>query len=346
MKKIILCALIVLSIVFISGCRTAISVTVTKPAEVNMSGARNIAVFDFTYPRQYRITGMTSDDLFNRIIAAAIARDRLRTDTLERRIADYMTNQLVSGLVGTEYFSVFTPNDVSAAMIGADNPNLGMTDVGLLLGADAIIVGSVDSMDWSDEEYKKERKVYNSKTKKYHVVVERRIKRTVEISVTYRVVNAETGSVIASESDTQTRNDDKELKDRDRLADVDTLFKQAVDNMIPAITKKLAPYKVRETRFLKKDKMKDDRMEQADQFVKGAMYEKALNIFMQVWDDSQNIAAGYNAAIMKDVMGDLEGALEMMNIVLDKYADKEVMAQINRLKAAIEQRTQVEEQMK
>jgi curli biogenesis system outer membrane secretion channel CsgG len=347
MKKVTKILLILLAFAFILSCRTAVSVTVTKPAEVNMSGARNIAVFDFTYPIESRSINLDTDDLLSLIIASALdIEDSSGEVTLQEKMGNYMTSQLVSGLVETDYFTVYTPNDVSQALIGADSSSLGMTDVGLLLGADAIVVGSIDDMQWGDEQYIKERKVYNKKTKKTRIVRDRRIKRTIEIAVTYRVVNAETGNVIATESDRKTSSDDELKENEDRLNSFESMFQGQINNMIKAITRKLAPYKVRETRFLKKDKLKDPRMENADNFVKGQIYDKALNIYLEVWDDSQNIAAGFNAAIMKEVMGDLEGAKEMMGIVMELYPDSEVMSQYNRLDHAIDQRREVEEQMK
>ena len=325
------------------GCATAVPMRVTKPAEVNMAGARNIAVFDFTYPVQ-GITLKSEKEIFNLLLTEALDL-KIEEDTIEKRIAAYASNNLVQSLVETDYFQVLSPKDVTQAMIGADNPNLGLTDVGLALGADAIIVGSVDVMTPEEKTYQKDVYVKDPKTKKLVKTKADYISRSIYIEITYRVLDAADGSMYASRTLENNQSREVKLDDKDKLPKYEDLYLKAIDAVVPSIAKQLAPYTVTEYRYLKEDKTKDPKMKQADEFVKGGIYQKALNLFMEVWESNQNPAAGFNAAIMLEAVGDIDGAIELMDNVMDISPDKDIMREYNRLLASKEQMETVAEQM-
>ena len=94
-----------------------------------------------------------------------------------------------------------------------------------------------------------------------------------------------------------------------------------------------------------KDKTKDQRMKEADNMVKGGIYEKALDLFLEIWYDNQNPAAGVNAAIMHEVLGDVDAALELVEEVLDVSADKKVIYEYKRLQKVKEDLEELEKQM-
>lgn len=342
-KKIKVIAIITVFVLSL-GCATSVAVRITKPAEVNMSGARNIALFDFSYPRKgFQLNNQ--NDIIEFLFAQAFDQE-VPEDSLEKQMADYTSSKLVSALVNTDYFTVLSPKDVTQAMIGADNPDLGVTDIGLLLGAEAVIVGSIDRMDSQETEYINTVMVYNKITKKYVEVEKDWIERNVVISVTYRVIDVNDGRMYASKTLEQRRSDDTELENELQLQSYELMYKSGVDSIIKLIARQIAPYEVTERRYLKKDKMKDDRMKQADEFVKGGIYEKAFNIFMTIWEDSSNPAAGYNAAIMMEVMGDIDGAIAMMETVMDSYPEQDIMSEYNRLLDTKEEMAVVADQMK
>ncbi len=330
--------------IFSLGCATSVAVRVTKPAEVNMSGARNIALFDFSYPSP-GIQLNNQKDIIKFLFAQAFDKNA-KDDSIEKQIADYTSNKLVSALVNANYFNVLSPKDVTQAMIGADNTNLGASDIGLMLGADAVIVGSIDRMDSQELTYVNTVLEYDKVTKKFVEVEKDWVERDVIIQITYRVIDVNDGRMYASKTIEQKRTDDLEYENYLQLKTFDTLYKSGADTIIAQIARQIAPYVVTEYRYLKKDKMKDDRMKQADEFVKGGIYEKAMDLFMAIWSDSSNPAAGYNAAIMLEVIGDIDGAIDMMETVMDAYPEADIMREYNRLKTTKSQMEAVAEQMK
>ena len=72
-------------------------------------------------------------------------------------------------------------------------------------------------------------------------------------------------------------------------------------------------------------------MKRADEFVKNRIYDNALRIYLEVWKSSKNPAAGVNAGIMYEVLGDLDSALAMVREVVDATANKTAMGEYNRL---------------
>ena len=342
MRKKGIAVLIAALMIVIMACGTSVAIRVTKPAEVNMSGARKIAVFDFTYPQEY--PSFTEDDILDYIIAEALNLD-MDVDTMEREVAEYTARSLVTALVKTDYFEVLSPTDVTQAMIGANNPNLGLTDVGLLLGADAILVGSIDYMRKDERYFMNTVWVYDPATETTVETELPWVEREIEISVTYRVLDASTGKLYATKSINEARIDDAKEEDNDTLRSYESMFKSVIDNLVPRVAKQLAPYTVTEYRWLEKDKTKDPRMEQADEFVKGGIYQKALEIFLSIWNANSNMAAGYNAAIMYEATGNIDAAIELMDQVMNMYPERKIMREYNRLLADKEEMERVAEQM-
>jgi len=110
------------------------------------------------------------------------------------------------------------------------------------------------------------------------------------------------------------------------------------------MAKQLAPYQVREHRTLMRDKTKDPRMEQADDLVKGKVYDSALEIFLDVWQQNGNVAAGFNAAVLYEVTGQLDLAISQMKSVVDRTSDKKAMREYNRLLTVRQEQERLREQ--
>jgi hypothetical protein len=136
---------------------------------------------------------------------------------------------------------------------------------------------------------------------------------------------------VASRSFESQSSTDRELEDKRDLPDVEDMYTSLIDDFMPKMAKQLAPYQVREHRTLMRDKTKDPLMEQADDLVKGKVYDSALEIFLDIWQQNGNVAAGFNAAILYEVTGQLDMAISQMKSVVDRTADKKAMREYNRL---------------
>jgi len=62
-----------------------------------------------------------------------------------------------------------------------------------------------------------------------------------------------------------------------------------------------------------RDKTVKTRMKEAEALVKARRYAEALEVYDQVYQDTGSFAAGYNAAFMREVVGDLNGAIALMS---------------------------------
>jgi len=342
MRRIFFSILIVGLLVFVFGCSTSIPVTVTKPAEINMSGNRVIAVLDFRYPEKDKT--ITGKDLLQWAISKLTGIDLSKEMSVEQKVADHTTSQVIMTLLNTGYFQLVSPQEVAYAMQGGISSSTTAVDIGKAVKAQAIVNGELYLLEAKDQEWMDERKITDSDTGEEQTVYVPMIKRTVWVGMTYQVVNTATGNVVASRSFQTQASTDRELEDKRDLPDVEDMYKRLVDQFMPQMAKQLAPYQVREHRTLMRDKTKDPRMEQADELVKGKVYDSALEIFLNVWQGNRNVAAGHNAAILYEVTGQLDAAIEQMKIVVDATADNRAMREYNRLLTVKQEQERLREQ--
>ncbi|UCF98530.1 MAG: hypothetical protein JSV89_03105 [Spirochaetaceae bacterium] len=342
MKRSLFGFLILSLLVFIFGCSTSIPVTVTKPAEINMSANRVIAVLDFRYPVKGKT--ITGKDLLEWAISKLTGLDLPDKITVEQKVAEYTTSQVISTLLNTGYFQLVSPQEVARTMQGGISSSTTAVDIGKAVKAQAIVNGELYLLETEDQEWTDERTVTDAGTGQEQIVYVPMIKRTVWVGMSYQVVNTATGNVVASRSFDSQSSTDRELEDKRNLPDVEDMYARIIDSFMPRMAKQLAPYQVREHRTLMRDKTKDPRMEQADDLVKGKIYDSALEIFLRVWRENGNIAAGFNAAILYEVTGQLDTAIEQMKDVVELTADKKAMREYNRLLTVKQEQERLREQ--
>jgi hypothetical protein len=76
-------------------------------------------------------------------------------------------------------------------------------------------------------------------------------------------------------------------------------------------------------------------MKDADALVKDGAYGRALDAYLKIWARSFNPAAGVNAAIMYEVTGQLDDAVDFLEkTVLKKIPNEKATKELERLKRA------------
>jgi hypothetical protein len=329
MRRVVFGLLILALLGLLFGCSTSIPVTVTKPAEINMSGNRVIAVLDFRYPVKDK--SISGKDLLQWAISKLTGLSLPSELNVEQRVAKYTTDQVIVTLLNTGYFQLVSPQEVAQAMQGGISSSTTAVDIGKAVKAQAIVNGDLYILDAEDKEWTDERTITDAGTGQEQTVYVPMIRRTVWVGMSYQVVNTATGNVVASRAFESQSSTDRELENKRDLPDVEEMYTSLIDDFMPKMAKQLAPYQVREHRTLMRDKTKDPRMEQADDLVKGKIYDSALEIFLDVWQQNGNLAAGFNAAILYEVTGQLDMAISQMKSVVDRTADKKAMREYNRL---------------
>ena len=335
----------VLLVILFAGCATSISVMVTKPAEVNMAGARKVALFDFTVPERGR--ELSLDELWDRALRRSLRRDLRERDRIEEGIAGFATDSLLDILLDTEYFEIISPTDVSRAIEYYDINEVDPIMLGSLLGAEAIIMGDITGMKEDLSNFVRIEKYVDEETETEYEIEVPWVKREVSMLLTYRVINTSTDKLMATRTFNESRFHEVKKDNVNNLRDAEDMYRDILKRVLPQIARQIAPYKAREYRVMMNDqsKPKNPRMKDADVYVKGGVYDKALELYLEIWHGTGNPAAGVNAAILYEVTGNVDEAINVIEQVLEVSAEKKVMQEYNRLKQVREDLKRLEEQM-
>jgi hypothetical protein len=319
-------------------------VKVVKPAEVNMSGARKLAVFAVDVPEKGG--NLDVEDLWKDSLVKLIKKIRTNTSGIEYNVGKYATDNLVTNLVNTDYFEIISPTDVERSLEYYEEENLDPIMLGQLLGADAIVLSEITDMEKKIEPFTVTEIIVDEETEEEIEIEIPWRRKIVNLRFTYWVISTSTDTVMASKNfNRSTKHEAKVVSGKANLKSTEQMYKDILNKIIPGVARQLAPYEVWEARYLMNDKTKDPRMKEADNLVKGGIYDKALDLFLEIWYDNQNPAAGVNAAIMYEVLGNVDSALVQIQEVLDVSAERKVMYEYNRLKKVKEDLEKVEEQM-
>lgn len=341
--RIVGIALLAVLAAALGGCATSVPMQITKPAEVSLAGARKIAVMDVGFP-QAGSDRLSFADLFKLALARAYGLYGLLPDSPAQRVASYATDRLVTVLLNTDYFEIVSPRDLGRALRGTDSQSMSAVRLGSVAGAQAILVAHFDTFDSRTRVETRLVEETDARTGQKVRRQKQYLVRETALGFTYRVVDTRDGRVMASKRHTADRREERELGKGD-LPTEESVYRQLVDEILPKVARQIAPYRVTEYRRLMKDERNDARLERADELVKNRLYDKALDLFLAVWNERRNPAAGFNAAIMYEALGDLDSAVATMSAVADVSSERRVANEYRRLLKSQEERREVARQM-
>jgi len=326
---------------FFVSCATSVPVTVTKPAEVNMASMRRIAVADFTVNRERRDidVGDIIEEALDELFGLAIGEI-----AIEREVAEYTTQRFIVTLVRTNYFQVIGPNEILSTF-QETSASADVQDIRDELGAQALVSGDIYLMYFEDRESTVTDKITDPDAGVIGEITSLVITRKAWLGLSYYVANTENGMLVASRGFESSLQAEQKAENAELLPEPEDMYKEIVDSFMPQVARQLAPYTVRETRKLMKYRGKDQRMDQAKQYAKGGVYDRALELYLEVWDASRNTAAGYNGAIMYEVTGDIDAAVTLMKQVVNLSPEKKVIREYNRLLQVKEEQERLIEQL-
>ncbi len=346
MKRIAFVSLMLMTLIVMTftSCATTVGFDVLKPAEVNMSDYRTLAVFDY---EPYEI----SDEVFaGKMIIDLLFGDSVKTTGyrlgLDEDIADYMTERTIRTLNNTNYFTVvsqeqFAPyrNSTAVALLS----NRVMYDS---LGIEAAVMGTIEDMDYNERVEEREVNVWNSVTETYDVFLENYYVQEVELGVSYTVVDLKRGIILATKymSGNEYRDTLIENENTFEAPLLEPLYQRIARGFESTISRQLAPYYVREYRSLKDDKTKDPRSEIAEEYIKNSQYDQALDIYLDLWYSSRNMAAGFNAAIIFEVLGQFDSAIGIMEEVHGQTHNPDAYTELLRLQKVKDEYTKAASQ--
>jgi hypothetical protein len=310
------------------SCATTVPVTVTKPAEVNMAETKNIAVLGFSVPEKH--LDLTPENLIRFAIDKLIGVDDFKKLTPDEIISDYTTERFILTLVRTNYFHVMSAEEVKQEMGNSLTDSTGAVQIGKAVEAQAILNGEIYSMETYEEVTTTSEYIQDFETETMKEVEVEWIARTATLGLKYYVFNTRTGALVAAKTLKDSTSMKKRREDEDLLASEIEMYKTIVDSFMPTVARQLAPYTVRESRRLMKDK-KNSAMKLAGKYAKSGVYDKAMEIYLELWKEEKNRAAGHNAAILYEVTGNVDAAISLIRDVLDVYPERKILKQYNRM---------------
>jgi hypothetical protein len=329
-----------LAVLMLTGCATTVAFDVLKPAEVNMADYKRLAVYDF---EPYDLEDEYYTTKF--IIEYLLGEKQISTTGyriyLDDEVAEYMTDQTIRTLGGTNYFDLVTSNLLQDYGRNTVVSNRVLSET---LGVDAALIGSIQDMDYNERIEEREKQVIvepDDGSEPYtETVTEAYFVQNVELKTQYTVVDVSNGTVIASKRLSGRDSSRTYIKDPDNFSAplLEPMFRNIIRGFQSEIRRHLAPYYVREYRSMMKEK-DNPRFETAEQYIKSSQYAQALDLYTSMWYESGSFAAGYNAAILYEVMGQYDTAIALMRDVYDATGNPEAYEEYQRL-----QRVKIEAQ--
>ncbi len=329
--SVVLCTVFVIGL--LAGCRTNVSFDAVRPAEIDMSDYRTVGIFEFSdlersrYSRGGYVMFQFYFDSPRRQVEARLASDE---------VIRYLTSGVVRTLDRTGYFQIIPPAQLQRYMTEFSAAAYDHRRLQQTFGVDAFIIGSVESMDRREYPRSRSETVYDSEQEKQVQVTRRYLIQEVYLEISYSVVDAHDGRILAVKRlDGRDRRETRIPEDQDeadwRAPSLLPLYRGIIDDFLPEIRDHLTPRTVRQFRSLERDRSGDPRMEAADDLVKEGLYRDALRTFTSVWYQTGNSAAGYNAAVLHEVLGEMDAAVSMMRETAESTGESRAYRELNRL---------------
>ena len=108
--------------------------------------------------------------------------------------------------------------------------------------------------------------------------------------------------------------------------------------------KELRPYTETYYITLLSDKTKDESMKLANQYAKNKKYDLAYQTFMECYEANGYYEAGYNAACLLEVLGDLYNAETLMKDVYQKTSEKKAAKTLQHIREEIKYKEKLDAQ--
>lgn len=325
---------------FCSGCATTIGFRLTRPAELDLNGAKTIAVLPFKPFAYYNsIEAAKGVDVAIRSFFQAL--DKSGPD--EKKAINYIHDYIEEGLMESPYISVVSSESVSRALKeGYINP------------ADVYLTGEVTNynvyerkttekikieVDDDDDESKGKRK----ETYKYVDY----FTRYVEFDFRYLIIDSSNDKVINVRKVKIHENSGRYESPRD-LPSAYSIIKSELSSTCREVLRELQPYTITKYVDLIEDKSKDKtlhkQMKNAHKLAKDGNNKQAYEEFSRIYDEYKVFEAGYNAALLQEVFGNLSAAEKMMSALYNETKDSRAATALSDIHYEIKQAKRLQSQ--
>ena len=276
--------------VFISGCAKNVSVPVLEPAEISTSSKiKNIAVTKF-FPDYINLTDK---------VEAALSKQRID---------------------GKPYFTVINHSDFKRIIKKQKLQNSGLIDesttveVGEILGAQAIISGSVDQPTLYDDKYYEEHTKCRRKgeARQCWKIKVSCLKRTISLTAQIRMLDVKTSTVIFADNVRRQQQWSRCADDARSIPSKQAGAQHLANSIANSFVYRLTPHYQYTSVILVEDPdieytdLQERLLENALLYIEQSRYDKAEQLLSRLIEstDSQSYVALYNLGVIYEARGD------------------------------------------
>ncbi len=301
MKKILLVITAVCSVLFFAGCASTVRVDVTRPAELDLRGAKTVAVLPFrpvsswSGSYSYRMGQRVSVLDFLSFVFESPSSD-------EERCLYELKNQLEKKILDSGYLTLISSNIVEKEL-----------DRGDAVSADVYLVGQVTRFDVVDRE--KERR----SSKDGEVYYYKEYTREVNFDFYCQIIDSQSNTVLGYKKFAYSRSSYDEEK-KSKLPSAYNIIESSISYAVSDLMRSLEPYKI--TKNIKLLSHKSEEMKNADKMVKSGLITEGGRTFLKIYNNTGIFEAGYNAALLLEALGKYDSAEELMEDVAKKSGEK------------------------
>lgn len=290
------------------SCVTTIGVEVLRPSEMGLHRYHKLALLPFGFPTQDYESTQLLDDIFERRFDLTNQNSQNRH---ERNLVAKLQDGIREGIRESVFFQLMeapqSPDEITES------------------GVEAFVTGRLVSVDSKTETGSKEEEQEDGTVTSTPFV-----ERTVVVLVEYMVLDAISGELVAIQRKDFTKS--FQARSAGDLRSSDLLQEQAVEEALQVILKDLLPYTQWERRTLKSFEGENAQFELARELVLEDSYQEALDLFEKVYQETGSLAAGYNAAILTEVLGNRDEAILQLEILLEETGEPYVGRELNRMR--------------
>lgn len=303
----------------LTGCATSVKVSVERPAELDLNGAKTVGILPFQ-AKQSNSGSFSVVDFFG------YYEPRNSEESDRKQLVDYLTRTLQEELANSPYLDLIDSNSVQRAISS-----------GSAIPCDVYLTGAFTRFETSVND--------KTKTIKY-ADGQRNVRyyyRVINAEFIYQVIDAQTSRIVSL----KTVPIELTSADQEKLENVDSVYKLAkpkFDTIVQTIVKQLQPHTETKYLVLLSDPNKNPEMKNADEAAKAGNVEYAESLFEDIYVRYGYMEAGYNAAILLEAMGNLEGARDLMQEVYDIFKDQRAAKALKDIDSEIESAKKLEHQ--
>lgn len=339
--------LVIIAILFSCSMPSTISVKVQKPATIHMPSVKEIAIVDLLGQKR---SGSQVATLTQSMLMATQHFDIMERDKLRRVLEEQ--NLGMAGVV-----------DEATA-----------TEVGKLLGVDALIFGEVATYEVEPDKKITEKVKEKRGTGKYHMVEEKDKKGNVKkvrkeiieevwvdksywvrkgtVAINFRVVSVETGKLLAAHSDSKSYDSGKEQKrylrytvnQQKSLKPEGEILSDLSNAICQKFVQMIAPYYTNEKRIIESGK---GNIKVGMKYAESGLWPEAMEAWKQAAREiPQEPAVFYNLGLGFEIQGELDKAEISYQEAVRLKQKKLYMDAVARIRKVKEEQKMLKEQLR